>query len=554
MIAEMDIDNYVDTPTKTGCDRYVDDVLSGKIVTCLYVKKAVERFVADKQRDDLDYIPEKAERVVEFVSHLKHSVGKFENRPFILSDWQIFIVHNLYGFYWKDGHRRITSTYIECSRKQGKSAFLAALGLYAMVADGEGGAEVLVVANSKEQAKILFNIASNFVKKADPRNKLFNPYRYDIRFARTNSVMKVLSADSSKLDGYNASWGVVDEYHSAPDSSVRDVIKSSMGMRENPMLCTITTAGFNKTLPCYALRQSAIDVIMGLKTDDSLFAIIYTLDEGDDWTDENVWIKASPNLGVTVTKKYLTEQVQQAKNNPSEEVAVLTKNFNIWCDAASIWIPSQYITMASKTVDINKYAGCEAYLGVDLASVQDMTALCASIKKDNEIFSIFRYYVPEESLATRPDKELYKNWAKEGYLTITPGNVTDYEYITKDILDLSKVLRVKKIAYDEWNSTQWATNATKLKLPLEPYSQTVGNFNGPTRELERRILTGKIVIDNNPIIRWNFDNVVIRMDANGNIKPDKAKSASKIDGIIALIQSLAMLIESDIKPKSRITL
>lgn len=534
--------------------KYVEDIDSGKIASCRYVKLAVARFKADVLRTDLVFEEERAQRVVDFIEMLKHSTGKFEGKRFILSDWQIFVIGNMYGFFNTDGSRRYTSAYLEMSRKQGKSAFIAALGLYSLSCDGEGGAEVLFVANSKEQARIAFGIGSGFVKKLDPKSKHFKPFRYDIKFPRTTSVMKVLSADASKLDGYNCSFGVVDEYHSAPDSSVRDVIKSSQGMRENPMLATITTAGFNKQGPCYALRATGIEILESLKTDDSSFILIYTLDTDDDWTDEKVWIKASPNLGVTVTKKYLSEQVQQAKNSPSEEVSILTKNFNVWCDSSSVWIPSHYIYLASKDIKAEDFNKEEAWVGVDLASVQDMTAVAIVIKKDGKYNVLFKFYVPEESLATRPDKEMYKEWARRKYLTITPGNVTDYNYITKDLLDLGKTIKIKKVVYDPWNSVQWATEATRLKLPLEDFSQTVGNFNGGTRELERLLLTEQVVLENNPIVRWCFDNVVIRMDSNGNIKPDKAKSNNKIDGVIALIQALSIHIEDSIKVKSRITI
>lgn len=534
--------------------QYVDDIKKGKIKSCRYVKLAIARFEKDLARKDLKFDGQRVQRVIDFIQLLKHTVGKFENKPFILSDWQVFIIANLYGFYNLNGTRRYTSAYIELARKGGKTAFVAALALYALSADGEGGAEVLLAANSKEQAKIAFNIASNFVKKVDKKGKYYKPYRNEVKFDHTNSKMMVLAADATKLDGLNCSCGIVDEYHSAPNSSVRDAISSSQGMRENPQLLTITTAGFNKTFPCFLLRQTNIEVLEGLKYDDSAFCMIYTIDEGHDWQDPDNWIKSNPNLGITVTKKYLADQVLKAKNNPSEEVNILTKNFNVWCDSSSVWIPSHFITSNSADLHLDYFTGAKCFVGVDLASVQDLTAVAYTLIHEGQIYVFIRFFIPEESLNTRIDKETYRLWVKQGYLQVTPGNVTDYDYITRDILEVGKILRIKKIAYDSWNSTQWATQATVLKLPIEPYSQTVGNFNGPTRELERLTMTGKVTFDNNPILRWNFGNVTIRTDANGNIKPDKAKSISKIDGIIATIQGVAMLIEDSRKVKSRITL
>ena len=291
---------------------YCSKVLDGSIVVGEYIKLTCERFQNDLQRDDLVFIEDKVDRAIQFISTLRHYTGKHSGKSFILESWQQFIIANIVGWYWKEsGTRRFTSSYIEVSRKQGKTALAAALCLYYLIADGEDGAEVLLAANSKEQAKIAFDMCSKFSKGLDPKGKYLTAYRADILFSLNNSKLKVLAADDSKLDGFNASFGLLDEYHAAANSKVRDVIKSSMGMRENPHLCTITTAGFDKSLPCYQLRTVAIEVLNHLKEDDSMFIAIYSLDGSDNWQDEKNWCKCAPNLGVTVTKKYIKEQVQR---------------------------------------------------------------------------------------------------------------------------------------------------------------------------------------------------------------------------------------------------
>lgn len=181
-------------------------------------------------------------------------------------------------------------------------------------------------------------MCSIFAKQLDKTGKRLICYRADILFNATNSKLKCLAADDSKLDGFNASFGLIDEYHSAKNSRVRDVIKSSMGMRSKPHLCTITTAGFNKNSPCYEFRTTCCEVLKDIKHDDSTFAAIYSLDEGDDWKNPEVWIKSNPNLNITVYPEYLKEQVNLAINNPSEEVGVKTKNLNVWCDVSDVWI------------------------------------------------------------------------------------------------------------------------------------------------------------------------------------------------------------------------
>jgi phage terminase large subunit-like protein len=530
---------------KRGFD-YADDVLSGKIPSCIHVRNACQRFKDDLQRDDLVFREDEVQIVIDFISHLKHFTGKHADKNFILEPWQVFIVMNLYGFYWKGTtQRRFNTAYIEMARKNGKTAFSSALALYHLIADGEANAQVLLAANSKEQAKIAYDITRKFTKKLDPGENYLRTFRADILFDAQDSMLKVLAADADKLDGWNASFCLVDEYHSAPTPRVRDVLRSSSGMRENPLLVTITTAGFDKSLPCYELRTVSTEVVSGLKKDDSFFAMIYTLDQGDDWADEANWGKPNPNLDVTVNRTFLRKQVLQAKNSPSDEVGVRTKNFNEWMDSATTWIPDDYIIKATKAFGIEEFKGEDCYVGVDLASNVDLTAVSYLFVRDGKYYFKNKYYLPDESLKTRADRDLYKQWKREFFLTTTSGNVTDYDYITRDMLDMWEVCDIKKVFYDRYNSTQWAVQATEERLPLEPYGQTVGNFNAPTRELERLLLSGKVVLDDNPINRFCLRNVELKYDYNANCKPNKGMEKRKIDGVIAMIQALAAYLEND---------
>ena len=524
-----------------GYYHYVEDVLNGKIVVGELIKLACQRFKDDLQREDIYFNESVVDKAINFIGTLKHFMGKSSGKHFKLENWQQFIIANIVGWYWKDGNtRRFTSSYIEVSRKNGKTALAAALCLYYLIADGEDGAEVDLAANSKEQAKIAFEFCSSFSKQLDPKGKYLKPYRDNVQFALNNSKLKVFAADDSKLDGFNASFGLIDEYHAAKNSKVRDVIKSSMGMRNNPHLCTITTAGFDKTLPCYKLRSTSIEILNKLKTDDSMFIAIYSLDDKDNWTDKDNWVKCTPNLNVTVTSKYIKEQVQSAINNPSEEVGVKTKTLNLWCDVADVWLPESYIVKASKDIHLEDFRDCECYIGVDLSATSDLTAVSYLIEKDNIYYFKTDYYLPESALVDKPDRETYKLWKQQGLITITAGNVTDYDYITNDIVAASNILNIQKLGYDKWNATQWAIHATEIGLPLEEYPQTMGNFNRPTKELERLILSGNTVIDNNEITRWCFRNVELKSDYNGNVKPNKGIKSKKIDGVIAIIQALGM--------------
>lgn len=521
--------------------QYAEDVLSGKIVTGHYIKLAAERFFRLMYDGRYEFREDKVEQVCEFISIIHHYTGKHAGKPFILEAWQEWIVASMYGFYLKGTNERLVqSAYIEMARKQGKSAFASALCLYHLIADGEMNAEVYMAANSKDQAKVSFNMASNFSKMLDPGKEFLDPYRDTIKYERTLSFLKVLAADSSKLDGPNASMYLIDEYHAAKNSGVKDVLQSSQGMRENPMAVIITTAGFDRLGVCYQYREMCTEVVSGLKEDDTLFIAIYCLDKEDDWKDEAVWVKSNPNLGVTVQTKYLKTQVRKAINTPSDEVGIKTKNLNIWCDAEKTWIKDDYILSASANVNLEEYSGLDCFIGVDLSSTSDLTSFSVMIPTTEKMVWKTFYFLPEAALTEKRFKELYGEWARQGALCITPGNVVDYDFILNKIIEIGQILNIVTIGYDSWNATQFVINCTEKGLPMEPYSQSIGNFNKPTKELERLLLSGVAVIDNNIITRHCFRNVVMARDKNGNTKPSKQYEEKKIDGVIAMIEALGV--------------
>lgn len=526
----------------TGWERYCQGVTDGNIVVCDLVRRAVLRFLDMLEDERLEFKTKKVERVIAFFSILRHFKGKHSGKPFLLEDWQMFIIAAIYGFYYTGTNERVvTSVYIEMARKQGKTAFAAGLCLYHEIADGEAGAEVYLAANSREQAKIAFKFCSQFAKKMDPKGQILQIYRDYIDLNANVSTLKVLAADSSKLDGPDPSMYLLDEYHAAKDSSLKDVLQSGQGTRESPMSMIITTAGFDKLGPCFQYREMCVDVLNGIKDDERLFTIIYSLDEKDDWKDERVWIKSNPNLEVTVKMAYIRSQVKKAVNSPIDEVGVRTKTINQWCDSMEVWIPDHHIIKCTGDVDISIFGKeTECYVGIDLSSTSDLTALSLMFPYKGKFYFKTFYYLPEEALSTKKYKEMYGDWARNKYLIITPGNVVDYDYILNDLVDLDSKLYILKIGYDAWNSTQFVINATNRGLPMEPISQSIGNFNRPTKELERVIMSGNAVIDNNPINRFCFKNVTMKFDSSGNAKPNKENNDKKIDGVIADIEALGV--------------
>ena len=501
------------------------------------IKLACKRFLSDLERPDLYFDSEAVERCLRFIGYLHHFQGVHSGKPFQLQPWQIFIVANIIGWKLKEtGQRRFQTSYIEVARKNGKTFLASALCLYFLVADKENGAEVDLAANSKEQANICFEYCKALANQIDTTNRALRCYKWEISFSRANSKLKCFSADESTLDGFNASFAVVDEYHAAKNSKVRDVIKSSQGMRRNPHLLTITTAGFDKNSPCYALRQTGVEILNHLKEDDTAFFAIFSPDEGDNWKAENTWKKANPNYGVTVFPDYLKAQIVSATNNSTEETSVKTKNLNIWCEVSDVWLPDYEVIAACK--DFTIQAGEIVYIGVDLAATGDLTAVCYLVVREGIYYFKVDYYIPEAAVNRGKNSFYYKQWKKDGFLKVTAGNVTDYDAITADIIKTAETCRIACISYDSWNATQWALDCTAKGLPLLPYSQSIGNFNRPTKTFERLLLGKKVVLENSPVTRFCFSNVKLKVDSNGNTKPSKENYTQKIDGVIAILMSL----------------
>ena len=533
----------ISSATNKAYIQYPVDVISGNVIAGKHIKKACERFFSLMDDDRYMFLEEKVDKVIRLYHHLRHFKGRHSGKPFVLEPWQEWIIASIYGFYNKSDGSRLTQTvYIEVARKNGKTALAAGIGLNALINDDEDGAEVYFAANSKDQVKIsAWPLCSNFAKAFDPKEKYLKVYRDTINFDKTISWLKVLAADSTKLDGPNPSTFILDEYHAAKSNSLKAVLESGQGTRDNPLEIIITTAGFDKLGPCYELRTTATEILNGLKEDDSFFMAIYSLDENDDWKDEANWIKSNPNMDVTVKSSYLRKEVRKAMNTPSDEFNVKTKNLNMWCDSSDVWIPDDYILACSRKVDLDDFTTKDdCFAGIDLSSTSDLTCVSFMIPKDDKFYFKTLYYLPEEALETKKNKEQYSEWVRLGFLKLTPGNVVDYDYILDDILSVDKRLYIVKVGYDSWNATQFVINATDKGLPMEPVSQSIGNFNRPTKEMERVILSGNVVIDNNPITRFCFRNVVMKLDHNGNTKPSKEYRDKKIDGVISMIEAMGV--------------
>lgn len=519
-------------------DIYADDVINNRVTVCNYIKQAVTRYISFKKK--YNFREDKVQEVINFISKLKHFSGAVAGKPFLLEPWQQWIIANIFGFYRDNGRRLTRTVYLEVGRKNGKSSLLAAIQLYMFVC-GEAGAEVDYCANSAKQASISFQMTSKYLRSIDSKCKYFQRYRDSIKFPKADSIINVFASDADKLDGYSPSSFLLDEMHEMKDSKLYDVLVSGQGFRENPLACMTTTAGFNKFGFCYNFRKICLEILAGVTEKDNMFAAIYTIDDTDNWQDHNVWLKANPNLGVSVQVEFIGDQIESAIQNPSLEISVKTKNLNMWVDSAETWIPYEDLLKCVGDVKrdmFDKETYC--YVGVDLSSVSDLTAVSVLIPYNGKLYYKTFYYLPQETVYNSPNSQLYQQWQRQKFLTVTPGNVIDYDYITADIKRISEYFIIDKIGYDPYNSTNWAIQCTSEGMPMEPYSQSLLNFNAPTKELERQIKLGNVVMDNNPITLWCFANAVLKIDHNENMKPVKEIKEQKIDGTIAMIEALGI--------------
>ena len=520
--------------------KYAIDVTNGDISASKQTINACKRFLADLQNPKFIFKPEKVERCLKFCKLCKHYLGKFRGRNFEPLPWQQFIIANIIGFYWAERSdiRRFNESYIEVPRKSGKTFLAAVLALYFLLADGEGSPQVILCAATKEQAALTdLEAVKGILGMLDPKHRLAKVQRSLIK--PKDGFMKVVATDTP-LDGLNVSFGLLDEFHETTTDSAKNALKLSMGARKSPHLATITTAGFDKSLPCYKVHTYCENILDGKMVDDAFFAIIYSIDDGDDWKDPNTWAKANPSLGITNSPDFIESEVQKAVNEPLTEVAVKTKLLDVWCDSEFTWIQDDIVVKSMKIIDFEQFRGDYCYIGIDLASVSDLTAVTLMFSRGGKFHFKTIYYIPSDALRTKQNREKYAYWQKVGDLRVIDGNVTDYGVILQDLLEINQICPIILISYDAYNSTQFIIDCTNEGFNCLPFSQALGSFNRPMKEFERMMYKGDIVIDQNEATRYCFQNVEIKTDFHGNCKPFKKDMADarKIDGVIAMLMSL----------------
>ena len=524
--------------------QYANDIDVGTIPACSWVKKACRRFLDDMERGHergLAFDVDKAQSVLDFYDHVPHIKGEWAGKPIVPGGWQAFVLINLYGWVWEEtGLRRFKSAYIEVSRKNGKSTFVAPLGLYMLRWDDEPGAEIYSAATSRDQARIVFDTARDMVRNSKLRNHL-QAYNHSVCYEGNFSSFKPLAADSDTLEGKNSSLCLIDELHAHKNRRVYDVLELSCAARSQPLLLVITTAGDDRTGICYEVRNYLTKVLEGVFEDDTCFGLIYTLDDPEQWTNEDLWIQANPNLGVSVKRDDMRRLCQKARQSPSAASEFKRKRLDIWCEGESAYFNMEHWHQCPQVADDSHLQTLPCYMGMDLASKLDITALVALFPDEDRHYHLKgRFFLPEAVLDPHKTgkshhiQKLYQTWAEQGWLTLTPGQIIDYKVIRQATLEWAALYDADETAFDPWGATQLATELQDDHgLTMVSVQQSVKNFSEAMKETEAVIIDHRLHHEHSPLMAWMFSNVTARADKNENFFPNKENEDNKIDGPVA---------------------
>lgn len=539
--------------------RYVRAVLSGKRKAGRFERLACQRMLDDleKQRTKklaFHYDKKRAHHVCAFAERLTHVKGPKAGELIHLEDWQCFILVNLFGWIDDKGLRRYIKAYIEVARGNGKSTLCSIIALYMLCADGEKGADVYSLATKKDQAKIVFGDALAMARG----NKDLKEYygltclTHSMVVVGTNSKFVPLSSDADTLDGLNTHLGIIDELHAHKTRLVYDVVNSSIGKRSQPMIISITTAGFLLHGICMDVRKMTAGILSGKIDDPRFFGIIYAPDADDDWRGDDAIIKANPNWKVSVKADTIYQARNEALASTSAQKNYLTKYLNIWVNSDSQWLDMQRVRpcfdLQARTPEEAGFSNKYVIYGIDLASKLDISAIIKLFWKTNpdtgevEYYVFYDFYLPTDTI-TASDNSAYDGWWRDGYLHGTPGAVTNLAAIQEFIKKDAERYQPLSLAYDPMQATQLSQDLLASGLPMVELFQSLKNLSEPMKQLQALIYARRIHFAPNPVMEWMLGNVVCHQDAKENIYPRKEKATDKIDGAVALIMALNQAIQ-----------
>jgi phage terminase large subunit-like protein len=505
---------------------------------------------AVEQGLDFYYDGERGDHAVEFFENfLHHSKGKFAGKPFTLLDWQRDMLQELFGWVRVDNDtRRYRMAYISTAKKSGKTTILAGVGLYLLTADNEPGAEIYGAASDREQASLVFKEAANMVRASPFLSRALEVVdsRRTIAFKAAASFYRVLPADAFRAEGLNIHGLLFDELHAQRTRDLFDSLRYGGAARSQPLLCSITTAGYDRNSICYEQYQYAKRVLEDWRYDPTFFPLIYEAGEKDDWTAEETWPKANPSWSVTINPKDFEADCKEAQKSSTKEFSFKRYRLNMWTQADTRWLKAE-AWAACDDKPPGPLDGRECWCGLDLATTYDTSAFVALFPAEDGTFDILcRFWIPGDNAAEREkrDRVPYIAWANEPEtgLKMTYGNVTDYDVIRKDVNEFARQYNIRQLAIDRWNATQLSIQLNQDGHDVVGFSQGIGSMSAPSKLLENLVVSGKIRHAGNKVLTWMAGNASVKVDSNGNFRPVKPKQGNveRIDGIVSLIMALGI--------------
>lgn len=483
---------------------------------------------------------------------LTHVKGPKAGQPFILEPWQHAVIANIFGWKRPDGTRRYREVLMFVPRKNGKSLLAAGVCLFCLFCDGEIGAEIYCAAAERDQASLVWNMAKRQVLNEPvlERNcKIYNALK-SIVIDSNGSFCKPISAEADTKHGFNVHMACIDELHVQRTSELVDVLETGTGARTQPLILYVTTSDYQRESICNTKYEYAAKVRDGVIDDPAFLPVIYEADLKDNWRLQKVWKKANPNLGISVFMEYLKRECKKAQEMPTRENAFKRLHLNIRTEQDVRWLPMDLWRECGDSINIDELEGRPCYGGLDLASTRDLCSFKLFFPEDgNAVVSYF--WVPKASAVERQkrDRVPYLTWAKQKHIKLTRGNVVDYDVIRDDVNLAGQQFDIRQIAIDRWNSTQLQTQLKGDGFDVVPFGQGFASMSAPSKELEKLILAKDIRHGNQPVLNWCASNVMVEMDAAGNIKPSKKKSSEKIDGIVSLIMAIGLaMVDEDSGP------
>lgn len=504
----------------------------------------------------------RADRICRFVRRLQLWEGDFAGQSFHLHAFQEAVIRRIYGPSNDDGSRVVRMACIWIPRGNAKTTLAAALGLaHFLGPEAEAGGQVVMAAADRENAGIAFNSAHQFVLQDDTLASRVRSVesRKSLGHPKTKSTLKAISSEAYSKHGLNVSFFLADEIHAWPTGEGRKLFKTvtdSMVKRSHPLTVIISTAGDGQGGLAWDLWNYSHKVATGEIEDPTFAPIIFAAEPEADWRDEAAWHAANPAIDAGFCSiEELRIKARRIEHFPAEIADFRRFHLNQWQEgSANPWLALEVYDAAEAMTPAEELIGRLCWVGIDLSSVEDLTAVVAAFPEgdgESRRYDLLpMFFLPEANIAKKGEKDRadYARWAAEGFLTLTPGNVVDHAAIMDHVIALGEKYGVQEIAIDRWNSTAVNTALQEEGFTINQFGQGFASMAAPVKELKRAILTGHFRHGGNPLLRMCFGNVVADKDAAENEKFTKERAHGRIDGAVAAAMAIGRVLANEVAP------